>query len=250
MKAATTAISIIPGLGLCPPPPIEVECDAFSGSLATLFHVVRVGKIDLLGVPLTPICKSYWEYLAGRGEEDLDVAGTALIALSYLVERKAEALLPKPEVTEAEGPEIDFGIVPRDVWQAPIAALMDGEERMADRFFRGDRALEGYELPYELDGVSPRDLAAAFRNVWDRAHPSGPEIKGRTRRSLADQMNTVQLALGEDFTALPALVPGEWSRLEAVWWFLALLELVRLGRAAVKVDHGEVLFAKEGEVAA
>src|SRR5688572_16813706 len=84
-------------LGIVAPPEIHVESPRFTGSLATLFACVRERKVDLLDVPLYPICDAYFSYLAGAPIENLDEAAAALAALAYLLERKAWALLPCDE---------------------------------------------------------------------------------------------------------------------------------------------------------
>jgi hypothetical protein len=35
---------------------------------------------------------------------------------------------------------------------------------------------------------------------------------------------------------------GDFTRSEVVWWFLALLELIRLGQARVDLKDGDVRF--------
>ena len=70
--------------GIIAPPPIQVESPRFSGSLAMLFACVRERKVDLLDIPLFPICEAYFTYLMDSELADLDEAAAALAALSYL----------------------------------------------------------------------------------------------------------------------------------------------------------------------
>ncbi len=57
-------------------------------------------------------------------------------------------------------------------------------------------------------------------------------------------MGIVVLALPEKFQPLDQIVTGEYTRSEVVWWFLALLELIRLGQAKVEVKDGDVRFKR------
>src|SRR4051812_16701440 len=92
-------------LGGIAPPPIHVTTPTFDGSLGTLFRCVREHKVQLLDVPLFPICEAYFIYLLKAELKDLDEAAAALAALAYLLERKAWALLPveepEPDMDEA-----------------------------------------------------------------------------------------------------------------------------------------------------
>src|SRR3954463_13791078 len=94
----------IAALGVVAPPPIQVTTPTFDGSLGLLFQCVRDHKVDLMEVPLAPICEAYFLYLMQSPNVELDEAAAALIALAYLLERKAWALLPvvepEPELEE------------------------------------------------------------------------------------------------------------------------------------------------------
>ena len=84
-------------LGVVAPPPIHVQSAAFEGSLAMLFNCVREHKVELLDIPLAPICEAYFAYILSSPDTGLDEAAAALVALAYLLERKAWLLLPTPE---------------------------------------------------------------------------------------------------------------------------------------------------------
>lgn len=233
-------------LGFFNPPEIHVESDVFTGSLGMLFVCVREKKIDLLDVPLAPICEAYFRYLLENQSEDLDSAGVALSALAFLIEKKAWMLIPVNEEEEPEGEDILDYVDPYVHEFAP--AIEDLLERQSDRdllFFRNpDPKSNSYELPFDTGEVTPFDLANVFEKLLARAKPDKVEPISKPRRNLSDQMVIVLKALPEDFQSLDQIVVGEFTRSEVVWWFLALLELIRLGQASVKIEEGEVLFAR------
>jgi len=236
----------IPALGVLPAAPIHVSSEAFEGSLASLFALVRDHRIDLMGVPLFPICEAYFEYLITATESDLDEAAVALSALSYLLERKAWLLLPAPEVdpepfeepTELPEPSvIEF--------RAAIDVLGHWHDERADLYFRSrDAGPNLFELPYELADVSGADLARALDRVLQRAKPTAMPVLARARRSLAEQMELVFGSLKTEFQSLTEIIHEDLTRSECVYWFLAILELVRLGRSRMKSADGDVLFAR------
>lgn len=230
-------------LGLMAPPEISIECDAFQGTLGTLLRCVVHQKIDLWDIPLHPICQAYLDYLVESDHGDVEGASAALVAMAYLVERKAFRLLPLPEPEPDEdwadaydGPEIlDF----REV-------LMSLEERFEARqglFFRASEVKVDYELPVEIGKVTVADLSRALETLLAKAKDEPEALLARPRRSLAEQMKIVARCLTLEPRPLVALVEGEFTRAEAMWWFLALLELIRLGEATVTLD-GEALFAR------
>ena len=231
-------------LGVTQPPEILVECEAFTGSLATLFMCVREGKVNLLGVPLSPICQAYLQYLVESAGQDIDRASAALAVLAYLLERKAWSLLPN----EQEEPELADDGTPQEPWVHEFLPAIEALRALADDrgqvYFRPpDSEGGGYELPFELGDVTLFDLSRALQRLLERAKPEAPESLRKPARSLSEMMVVVLRELPMDFKSLDEIVVGEFTRSEVVWWFLALLELIRLGQARVRLAKGEVEFA-------
>ena len=233
----------ITALGLVSPPPIHITAPNFEGSLATLFSCVRDHQIDLLGVPLFPICEAYFAYMMDSELRDLDQAAAALVALSYLLERKAWLLLPVAE-PEPEYEEPMEAIEPSiQEFTLAIDALRTWYHERSMLFFRSPEAgPDVYELPYTLANVSVGDLARAFERLLKRAAPEPLEPLAKPKRSLQEQMGAVLLALSTEWRTLAELVQEPFTRSEAVYWFLALLELIRLGKVSARVDGDDVVF--------
>ncbi|HXH61819.1 MAG TPA: segregation/condensation protein A, partial [Fimbriimonadaceae bacterium] len=233
----------IGAFGMYAPPEIHIECEAFTGSLAMLFQCVKDRQIDLLGVPLAPICEAYFRYLIDNAEHDLESAAVALAGLSYLIERKAWLLLPVDE--EPDGDELLEVLEPYiDEFRPAIEALKEKAEERESLFFRSAEG-EAYELPFDSTNVSVDDLARVLQRLIERAVPDDVAPPARPQRSLSEMMGVVLRALPQEFQTLDVIVVGEFTRTEVVWWFLALLELIRLGQARVQVKAGEVSFKAE-----
>ena len=231
-------------LGLYAPPEIHIECDEFKGSLALLFQCVRDREIDLLGIPLAPICEAYFQYLIENAEQDLESAAVALAALSYLLERKAWLLLPIDE--EPEGDDLLEVLDPYiDEFKPAIDALKEKQDERDSLFFRTAEGADRYELPYDASTVNVGDLARVFERLLERAIPDTVEPSVRPQRSLSEMMVLVLKELPDEDTPLELIVVGEFTRSEVVWWFLALLELIRLGQAKVRMKGEMVLFRRE-----
>lgn len=235
----------VSALGVVSPPPIHVACAAFEGTLGTLFALVRDHRVDLLGVPLGPVCEAYLRYLVDEAARDLDEAAAALAALAYLLERKAWRMLPVPE-PEPEMEEPMDPLEPTiDGFSEAIAMLRAGQAERDLLFFRGaGPGPDPYELPYKLADVAPNDLARALERLLRRAEPEPLEPLGRPRRSLAEAIEEVAAALREEWTPLESLVPTPFTREDAVVWFLGLLELVRIGRARARLGEDDVEFVR------
>jgi segregation and condensation protein A len=235
----------VSALGVIAPPPIHVESPHFQGSLATLFSFVRDHKVDLLDIPLFPICEAYFSYILQTQVSDLDEAAAALSALAYLLERKAWALLPVPEPEpEYESESEDYEPTIHQYGLA-ISALSHWYEAREQIFFRSpDAGPDPYELPYQLSNVTAADLARAFERLLNRAQPEPVAPLSKPRKSLEEQMQLVLLAVSDEWRPLEKLVTEPFTREDAVYWFLALLELIRLGQIAARLEGEDVQFAR------
>lgn len=232
-------------LGVIAPPPIQVESPRFNGSLATLFSCVRDHKVNLLDVPLLPICEAYFLYLIAEPTRNLDEAAAALMALSYLLERKAWALLPVPEPEPESIEPLELIAPTTHEYDSAIQVLNIWQEEREKLFFRtAEPYADSYEVPFDLGNVSASDLARAFERLLLRAEPEPVQMLNKPRRSLSEQMKVVLKSLSKEWKSMIDLITLPFSREEAVYWFLAILELIRLGQATVKLTDDDVLFAR------
>lgn len=241
----------ISALGVVAPPPIHVQSPAFEGSLAMLFNCVREHRVELLDIPLAPICEAYFAYILAAPETGLDEAAAALVALAYLLERKAWLLLPTPEPEPEEFDALEPLEPTVHEFAAAIEALRLWHAERSSLFFRAPEAGPSpYELPYELEEVSPADLARAFERLMSRAEPELLDPPTRDVRSLVEVIDAVLLAVSDTWRPLELLLPEHYTRTDAVYWFLAILELIRLGQVAVRAsDASGVEFARRSRVA-
>ena len=95
-----------------------------------------------------------------------------------------------------------------------------------------------------LADVSAADLARAFDAILRRANPDTLDMPAKPRRSLSEQMGIVLSSLTDDWTKLDDMVEEPFTRTEIVLWFLALLELIRLGQAAVRLHEETIEFSR------
>lgn len=229
-------------LGVISPPLIVVESKGYSGTLESLFTCVRDRKLDLLEVAMAPICEAYFQYVIAAVNASVDEAAAALTALAYLLERKAWLLLPS---VDEEPTEDEPAMLPPSSigdYQAAMECLQIWHGERARLFFRAGE-VGSVEAPLDLDGVTSSVLATVLERLIERASPEAHTALSKPRRSLSDQMNIVLSNLSREWTRLDILAPQPFTRAEAVWWFLAILELMRLGKVRARVTESQVEFA-------
>ena len=233
--------------------------DTFEGPLGLLLELVRRDEVDLHDIPIARLTRAYLEEIEKRGLADIDEAGEFIALAATLLEIKARALAPDLAPEGEDGDE--DGVDPRE---GLAQALRDylryrgAAERLgvlaaehALRYPRVGAALlpAGEEEAIGYEGAV--DLMAAFENLLLRLETEmgtarADEIVGGEYQ-VETQMKRVTGVLGETpSTRFSLLLSDRPTRGEIVSFFLAVLELVRLGkiRARQASDFSDILIER------
>jgi segregation and condensation protein A len=191
------------------------------------------------------------EYLALMGEVKAEYAGDFLVTAATLMQIKARMLLPK---TESQNEEV-MAQEEADPRAELVERLLEyqkireaAEELRQKREARDDlfaRPLEAskYQPDYDaelsqallLAEVSSFDLLCALHRVLHRLEERPVALVKREAFTLPDRLRGIAVRLyhsGE--LSFEALCDDCQSRLEVVVTFLAILELIRRGKARVR----------------
>lgn len=225
-----------------------MKLDVFEGPLDLLLHLIEEEELSVYDVPIARITAQFLSYLAELEELDLDWAGEFILLAATLLEIKARELLPRPKPEVEEEPEEDprAALIQRllEYKQFKTASGFLAEQLHTSSRQHGRPAVLP-EPPGLPEDVTLRDLVAAFRVVLEGLAPDLPaEIAGEEVTIREAMLGLVQ-ALAVRPSGLPfrAVFAKGASRLHMVVCFLALLELVRLGRVKVRQAEpfGEIL---------
>ena len=234
----------------------QVKLEVFEGPFDLLLHLISKRKLEVTEVDLAEITGDFLASLNSIDELDLETATRFLVVAATLIELKAARLLPSEEAEELE----DLLGEARDLLYARLLeyrAFRDAGVRLADRF----AANEGYHgrdapLAPELQRLVPetplpidaRGLAA-LAAVAIAPKPEPRVDLSHIRKSYISIRDAARLVLA----AVPssgatktfrALVEHH-GRGDRVVFFLALLELYKLGHLDLAQEH----FRAEIEVA-
>lgn len=224
------------------------EGSAFEEAYAELLR--RLEDPEAAEAPLAPLVDRAVSAVTAGGGLDLDRAAALLVTASRLLDRRVRALLPveaaPPESAAGEADDTDPGsdeeLVRRLTeyrgFKEAAAVLRRFEEEQARRFPSGAEA-PGAAIPPAagLEGLTLDHLIAAFQRIWEQARPEDPREIEREEVTVAARMEAITERLeSAGATAFTALFAGQVTRREVVVTFLALLELVRLGRVGIRQE--------------
>lgn len=80
----------------------RVTLDVFFGPLDLLLYLIKKEEVDICDIPIARILDQYMKYLEAMKALDINVAGEFLVLASTLMEIKSRMLLPMPPETEEE----------------------------------------------------------------------------------------------------------------------------------------------------
>lgn len=220
--------------------PVVIE--GFSGSLEQLVTRAQRGDLDLAAVPVSQITGDFRRRTrATSGVALRDVADFVGLA-ARLVAIKAAAVLPRTVEETDDGvdeePLTDAGrrLAEYRLYKAAADALLAEAAEEGARSFLGMVAPD--IVPVERLRIPPERLAAAFRSVLERLAEVEPLPVGMATFSVEEKMEAIDTMLRTaGRLSFDELFIGVRSRMEAIACFLALLELLKGGRADVEQDE-------------
>lgn len=221
----------------------RVRLDVFEGPLDLLLHLIRKNKVSIFDIPVALILSQYLEFLDLMRELNLRIAGEFLEMAATLAYIKSRMLLPRhaDEEDEEEDPRMDLVTSLME-----YARIKEITKKLSSRFLlerdvfgRGApiRAGPGEDQEFEA-GLF--ELTSAFVELMKRAETTPPmEVEMDAvslRRRMVELLSQVKRHAQSGLT-FRKLIEGLSSRIDAVFTFLAVLELMRLG--AIKAFQHE-----------
>ena len=222
----------------------------FDGPLDLLLALIGKAQIDIRDIFVSEITDQYLDIVRNAPDLDMDEASDFLVMAAMLLEIKGRAMLPKPPKTEEEtDPETEL-IRRLEEYKRfkETAESMKEFEEAAKRVFT--KLPEEYPLPpqeVELTGLTLQGLQEAFLRIWQRRPQldDDPESNHYAPRNIHRDSHTVQecmlnliyrikkkkrMRFEEAFSDAP-------TKEEVVTYFLAVLELLKLGQMHVRQDE-------------
>ena len=239
----------------------------FDGPLDLLLTLIGKAQIDIRDIFVSEITDQYLDIVRNAPDLDMDEASDFLVMAATLLEIKSRAMLPRPPaVEEEEDPETELirRLEEYKRFRETAESMKDFEEAAKHVF---TKLPEEYPLPpkeVELTGLTLQGLTEAFLRIWQRkpVTDDDPNSNHYAPRNIHRDSHTVQecmlnllqemkkrkrMRFEEVFSNAP-------TREEVVTYFLAVLELLKLGQMHIlqTETYGEIELmsgrAKPGEL--
>ncbi len=227
---------------------ISYKLDKFEGPLDLLLHLIEKNKVSIYDIPIAEITDQYLEYVSHMEEESLDVISEFLVMAATLLDIKARMLLPREvnEEGEEEDPRAELAarLLEYKMYKCMSVELKD-MELFADRVFYKaptiPKEVEKYERPVDLDellvDLTLSKLKRIFESVMRRQQDKIDPVRStfgtihKEPVSLEEKIDSLlEYARSHRKFSFRGMLDGQSDRTEVVVAFLAILELMKLGK--------------------
>jgi segregation and condensation protein A len=224
--------------------PYQIVLPIFEGPMDLLLHLIRENKVDIYDIPIAEVTDQYLQYLYLMEAMDLDIAGEFLVMAATLLEIKSRMLLPPDPIAEDDEESVDprTELVERLIeYQRykEAAELFREHETERQKVFKGaSRDIEIDYTPYLLKDVQPEDLIKALQRLLAEVGEGEEEVTTIIRKRISVRMKMSEIwrrvTNSGQGVLFDELFDDPKDRADIVITFLAILELLKLQRIAVK----------------
>jgi len=222
----------------------HVRLTQFEGPLDLLLHLIRRDKINIYDIPISHITREYLAYIEIMRELELEVAGEFFVMAATLMRIKSQMLLPRHEGIE-EGEvdpreELVRNLLEYRTFKEAAHCFAEKEDDRRRVFTRLPSQPLDPEPAEETTDITLFDLLEALQGVLKN-------IKTVSLYSIVPESVTVEQKIEAIRAHLDRraevlfteLFAGDFTKMEVIVTFLAVLEMVKLGQlAARQLSHG------------
>ncbi len=228
--------------------PYQVKLTVFEGPLDLLLQLIERRELDITTVSLAAVTDQYLEYLKDLASVDPDVLTDFLVVAARLILIKSQALLPRPPAPEEQeedpGKDLVRQLQEYKRFKEIAVILRERDEQGMHSYIR--LATSGITPRFDLEGMVLDDLAEAMRRVLTALpeEASAPEV-ARAQFTIEDKIAVIEAVIISGRVTFHRLLGSVKTRAEAIVTFLALLEMIRLGRVSVEQSgvYGEIVIS-------
>lgn len=248
---------------------LSVKLEAFEGPLDLLLHLLEKNKVSIYDIPIVEITNQYLEYIQEMKRQDLNIMSEFLVMAATLIAIKSKMLLPKEEKEEEEEEEDPRAELVQQLLEYKMYKCMSFE--LKDRQVDAQRVLyklptippevEAFEEPVNLEelmaDLTLSKLNNIFQSVLRRQENKIDKVRSQFGKiekeevSLSDKMTFLEgYAKSHKHFSFRGLLEGQSSKMEVIVSFLAILELMKMGKIAITQENLFDDIAIESRIAA
>jgi len=233
----------------------EIKLPHFEGPFDLILYFIERNELDIYDIPVAQVTTDFLHYIKDAKELNIELASEFILVAATLVRIKVKMLLPRKEIDELTGEEID----PREELVAKLleykrykevcSTLIEMEAERLNLLNRGNIKRDisiinnSFTNEFELESLDMFKLFKAFQKVMQRF-----EDAEKRKHTIVKYDYTI----GEEKKQIDSFLKNKtatiWDfeklfdsctdRIHCIFRFLALLELVQEQLVKLKLGAG------------
>ena len=223
---------------------LKVETPVFEGPLDLLIYLIKKREVSIYDIPIAEITEEFLNYIYRMQELNIPLASEFLLMAATLARIKSEYLIPKDE---EEDPRKELVQIIEEYLKSKKAAQeLEKLEEEASRYLKHDPSDLIFQFQDKVKIANTvEDLKEALIGIFERQKPQKLKIGIRLSSEsfkVSDKVEEIKELMRKNYLIpFSTLLKRSSCKLEAITYFLAILELTKLGEVATFTD-GEELF--------
>ena len=233
---------------------LTVKLQVFEGPLDLLLHLLDKNKVNIYDIPIVEITNQYMEYIREMKRQDLNGMSEFLVMAATLIDIKSKMLLPAKETEEEEAEDPRAELVEQLLEYKMYKCIsyelkdrqMDAEKVMFKEPTIPDE-VAAYEEPVDLEelmaDVTLKKLNDIFKSIMRKQEDKIDPVRSKFGKiekeevSLSDKMVYLeQYAMTHPHFSFRSLLEAQCGKMEIIVTFLAVLELMKMGKITIYQD--------------
>lgn len=233
---------------------IKYKLNNFEGPLDLLLHLIEKNKMDIFDIKIAEITEQYLQYIKDMEKESMDISSDFIVMAATLLVIKSKMLLPlvKNEAGEEIDPreELVERLLEYKKYKSLGDDLSDYEDKAPEYMLKPPTIPSDVKnfipnIDYEelLKGIDINKLSDVFTEVLRRKRDSIDTMRagfGKLKKEkipLKDTiLSVVKYANENKKFSFRKLLESKEDKMHVIVTFLAILELMKVGRLKVSQD--------------
>lgn len=234
---------------------MTIKLQVFEGPLDLLLHLLEKNKVNIYDIPIVEITSQYIEYISEMKRQDLNIMSEFLVMAATLIDIKSRMLLPASESEDEDETDPRTELV-QQLLEYKMYKCMSYELR--DRQIDAARVLfkeptippevSEYELPVNLQelvsDVTLTKLNRIFKAIMKKQADKIDPVRSKFGKiekeevSLSDKLGFLEnYCMTHVSFSFRNLLESQSGKMEIIVTFLAILELMKVGKIFISQEH-------------
>lgn len=239
----------------------EIKLPLFEGPFDLLLFFIERDELDIYDIPISKITDDFLAYIHRLEEMNVEVASEFILVAATLMRIKSKMLLPRP-VLDEEGNEIDpreelvRNLLEYKKYKSVVAELSKMESDRINMESRGNLMKEINALSQltnvesELQDLDLYKMMRVFQKVMTQYEIEKNKPRHQVVQypyTIASQKEFVlgRVRVGQKLSFVD-LIQEKPEKIYVIFSFLAILELIQLGKVLLVIGEGFNNFWVEG----